>query len=468
MGTDLLVGITSAASRTRRDIFHRPAANAIGRLLPATPRLAAGFVTALTILLASTLPGAARDPTPAPATPVVQTPNDDVRYELGPGDRLRVLFYEREDLSGEFAVRPDGQLGLPLLGLFPAVGKDVSELEKDIVAAYVASTGRTPRLLIDVVERRPFYVVGVVQKSGAYPYVPGMTVLQALALAGGTYRTTSADLPASSLSDVNREISHLRQAEATLKRGIARAARLIAERDGKDLTTIPDQLLKLSNRAEAQSLIMAEKRILQARNADYNQRKESGVRIIGTINKEISELKAAQKQSEEKMRLNNLHLDDINTLYGKGLQRRSELLSLQALLATNEGELRDLGATIARSTRSLEQAQREQDSLDTTRRVAVEQQLADIDKEIAAAKIQAEAAKNVIEGITGVPAEIAAKGAETELVYTIVRGGGDRSTSITAEEATRIRPGDVIRVSVRPKSPLEPASPQQRAESQSN
>jgi protein involved in polysaccharide export with SLBB domain len=298
-------------------------------------------------LLACAAPLQARDiETPAPA---VSGPNGVVRYELGAGDKLKVLFYERPDLSGEFAVRTDGHLGLPLLGLFPVDGKDVSELEKDIVAAYVAATGRTPRLLIDVIERRPFYVVGVVQRSGAYPFVPGMTVLHAVALAGGTYRAASTDLPSGSASNVNREISRLRQAEATLKRAIARAARLVAERDGKDLTEIPEQLLRLTNRTEAQALIMAEKRVLQAKAADYKSRKESGLRIIETINHEIAELKAQQKQTEEKVRLNNLHLADINTLYGKGLQRRSELLSLQALIATNEGELREAGARKARA-----------------------------------------------------------------------------------------------------------------------
>jgi protein involved in polysaccharide export with SLBB domain len=391
-----------------------------------------------------------------------------VRYELGPGDKLKVLFYERPDLSGEFAVRPDGNLGLPLLGLFPVDGKDVSELEKDIVAAYVAATGRTPRLLIDVIERRPFYVVGVVLRSGAYPFVPGMTVLHALALAGGTYRTSTTDLPSGSASSVNREIGRLRQAEATLKRAIARAARLVAERDGKELTDIPEQLLRLTNRAEAQALIMAEKRVLQAKVADYKNRKESGQRIVETINHEISELKAQQKQAEEKVRLNNLHLADINTLYGKGLQRRSELLSLQALIATNEGELREAGARNARAARAMEEARRELEALDSTRKIAAEQELAEVDRQISTAQIEAESAKTAIEQMTGVPAEIAAKGTETELVYTIMRNKQGQSSSLDAAETTRLEPGDVVRVSVRPRSPTEPASSQQRAENQAN
>jgi polysaccharide export outer membrane protein len=428
---------------------------------------AAGLIAAVAAaLLVGAAPLQARDiDTPAPA---VSSPNGVVRYELGAGDKLKVLFYERPDLSGEFAVRPDGHLGLPLLGLFPVDGKDVSELEKDIVAAYVAATGRTPRLLIDVIERRPFYVVGVVQRSGAYPFVPGMTVLHAVALAGGTYRATSTDLPSGSASNVNREISRLRQAEATLKRAIARAARLVAERDGKDLTEIPEQLLRLTNRTEAQALIMAEKRVLQAKAADYKNRKESGVRIIETITHEIAELKAQQKQTEEKVRLNNLHLDDINTLYGKGLQRRSELLSLQALIATNEGELREAGARNARAARAMEEARRDLEALDTNRRVQAEQDLAELDKQIATAQIEADAAKTSIEQMTGVPAELAAKGTETELVYTIMRNKQGQSTSVDATETTRLEPGDVVRISVRPRSPTEPASSQQRAENQAN
>jgi polysaccharide export outer membrane protein len=143
-------------------------------------------------------------------------------------------------------------------------------------------------------------------------------------------------------------------------------------------------------------------------------------------------------------------------------------LSLQALIATNEGELREAGARNARAARAMEEARRELQSLDSNKKVSAEQELAEIDRQIATAQIDADAAKTSIEQMTGVPAELAAKGTETELVYTIMRNKQGQSTSVDATETSRLEPGDVVRISVRPRSPTEPASSQQRAENQAN
>ena len=123
----------------------------------------------------------------APAKPATAVPS----YVFGPGDRLKVAFYERSDLSGEFWVRADGRISLPVIGTILVEGKDATELETDIAAAFFAATKRSAYVNVEVVERRPFYVVGFVNKPGAYPYVPGMTVVHALAIAGGVYRTTA-------------------------------------------------------------------------------------------------------------------------------------------------------------------------------------------------------------------------------------------------------------------------------------
>ena len=122
----------------------------------------------------------------------------------------------------------------------------------------------------------------------------------------------------------------------------------------------------------------------------------------------------------------------------------------------------------ARAARAMEEARRELESLDANRKIAAEQELAEIDRQISTAQIDADAAKTSIEQLTGVPAELAAKGTETELVYTIMRNKQGQSTSVDATETSRLEPGDVVRISVRPRSPTEPASSQQRAENQAN
>ncbi|MEQ1784064.1 MAG: polysaccharide biosynthesis/export family protein [Hyphomonadaceae bacterium] len=114
-------------------------------------------------------------------------------YKLGPGDRVRVNVYGEETLSGEFLVSNRGSVALPLVGDVKAGGLSVEGLEQSVQEKLVATDMvRTPRVAIDVVSYRPFYILGEIDKPGQYPYAIGMTVTKAVATAGGfTYRANS-------------------------------------------------------------------------------------------------------------------------------------------------------------------------------------------------------------------------------------------------------------------------------------
>jgi protein involved in polysaccharide export with SLBB domain len=113
----------------------------------------------------------------------------DEVYRLGVGDRLRVIVFGEEDLSGEFDVGAQGTLNLPLIGEVTATGQTISQLEDNVEAKLLEGYLKSPRVSIEVLNYRPFYILGEVNVPGSYPYVSGMTVLNAVALAGGfTYR----------------------------------------------------------------------------------------------------------------------------------------------------------------------------------------------------------------------------------------------------------------------------------------
>lgn len=113
---------------------------------------------------------------------------DDV-YRLGTGDKLRVTVFDEEDLSGEFEVGATGVISLPLIGAVRAQGRTLAELQDAVETMLMDGYLRNPRVSIDVLNYRPFYILGEVKQPGSYPYVAGMTVLNAVALAGGyTYR----------------------------------------------------------------------------------------------------------------------------------------------------------------------------------------------------------------------------------------------------------------------------------------
>lgn len=113
----------------------------------------------------------------------------DERYRLGAGDRIKVTVFNHEDLSGEYSLDGTGQFPMLFIGQVSAAGMTASELEAAIVDALRPDYLVNPRVTVQVLTYRPFYIIGEVGSAGAYPYVDGMTYLNAIAIAGGyTFR----------------------------------------------------------------------------------------------------------------------------------------------------------------------------------------------------------------------------------------------------------------------------------------
>ena len=114
---------------------------------------------------------------------------DDVIYRLGAGDEIKVTVYGHEDLSGNFKVDSAGRLSLPLIKLVKAAGLTEQELEEAITDKLKPDYLLNPRVSVDILSYHPFYIMGEVKNPGGYPYASGMTIANAVALAGGyTYR----------------------------------------------------------------------------------------------------------------------------------------------------------------------------------------------------------------------------------------------------------------------------------------
>ena len=115
-----------------------------------------------------------------------------VELRLAPGDKLRVTVFGEDRLSGEYQIDNGGSLSLPLTGTIQGAGLTKSELEQAITTQLKSQYLRNPKVTVDVVSYRPFYVLGEVQKPGEYPFRSGLNVLSAIAIAGGaTYRAAS-------------------------------------------------------------------------------------------------------------------------------------------------------------------------------------------------------------------------------------------------------------------------------------
>jgi protein involved in polysaccharide export with SLBB domain len=111
------------------------------------------------------------------------------RYVLGPNDKIRLKVYGEPDITGEYEIDSGGQVSVPLAGHIKAAGTTTRQLEKSIAAALAKGIVRDPRVNVEIAQYRPYYILGEVKKSGEYPYRLGLTVMDAVASAGGfTYR----------------------------------------------------------------------------------------------------------------------------------------------------------------------------------------------------------------------------------------------------------------------------------------
>jgi len=109
----------------------------------------------------------------------------DAPYQLGSGDRVRVIVFGQENLSNSFNVDASGNVALPLIGSVHAEGLTTAGLERVVEARLRQGYVRDPRVAIEVEAYRPFFVLGEVNTAGQYPFINGMTVQSAIAVAGG-------------------------------------------------------------------------------------------------------------------------------------------------------------------------------------------------------------------------------------------------------------------------------------------
>lgn len=109
----------------------------------------------------------------------------DGPYLLDTGDRLRVFVYGQPNLSRGYTVDHDGRIIVPLIGGVMARGRTTGQVQAEIKHRLGAQYVRDPQVTVDIVQNRPFFILGEVRNPGQYPYVSGMTIETAVAIGGG-------------------------------------------------------------------------------------------------------------------------------------------------------------------------------------------------------------------------------------------------------------------------------------------
>ncbi len=120
---------------------------------------------------------------PAPAATA------DYEYRLGAGDKLRLIVFGEDQLGGEFLVSNTGTVALPLIGEVRAQGATPTEFQTAVEAKLRDGYLKDPKVSVEVLNFRPYFILGEVNKPGQYTYTNQLTVMNAVATAQGfTYR----------------------------------------------------------------------------------------------------------------------------------------------------------------------------------------------------------------------------------------------------------------------------------------
>jgi len=146
--------------------------------------LAMALVTALAGAACGPPPPSRSGPSSAPATQPQSRPAD---VTLGVDDVFEVRVYGEADLSNVYRVTPDGSIGFPLIGKVAVVGRAPAEVAREIESRLGRKYLQNPQVTIFVREykSRRFSVYGQVQRPGTFAYEEGITIIEAVAMAGG-------------------------------------------------------------------------------------------------------------------------------------------------------------------------------------------------------------------------------------------------------------------------------------------
>jgi polysaccharide biosynthesis/export protein ExoF len=371
-------------------------------------------------------------------------------YRLGISDRLKIKVQEWPDLGGEYTVTADGSVSLPLIGNINAAGLHVKDLAREISDRLQRRADGAERSFaaIEIIQFRPFSIIGDVQRPGEYPYRPGLTVLQAIGIAGGYYRPTDPGL-----LRLDRDIALARGDIRTLSlkqsRLVARAARLTAALAAQEDISFPSELVNQKDNPVVSAIVESERAALALENDTARSEASALEDIKSLYQREVETLRGqvgALKQQHETVQQ---QLSDIRSLSAKGLALTPTLLTLERTLAQIVNEQLTTETAIVRAHESItlaEQRVREQALERSRTRTRDLQQTKD---EIVEGRARIVTAGDLLnEAQFSAPAEarerLMEKGQRPS--FTLVRKDGDVLREITADETTLVEPNDVIKI----------------------
>ncbi|MER8459702.1 polysaccharide biosynthesis/export family protein [Mesorhizobium sp. M0915] len=390
---------------------------------------------------------------------------------FGVGDRLKVAFYERVDveedkwggassalhgilqrpeLSGEYIVQEDGTISVPLLGSIPVANRSTQQVQADLAEIFNQLLGRKGLVNILPLERPPIYVLGPVKNPGSFKYAPGMTILHAIALAGGLDRAESE--PWQKIEAVRETQKRSGAIDAMLKL-LARAAVLKAERDGT-APAIPRQLLELAGATEAANLVNDQSDRRKAVATARKDRERANLRALEAAKQDV--VAYGRMESLDKLvKLRQERVNSMRTLVDRKVLSMTVMDQIQSELSDAEQRRQDALNQYASAKQRLASLESEVLRTRADLRDDMEVEIETVESQIEANVRELNVSEGVLYTLPVTRVQFA-KDANSA-TYQIVRQSAAGPVSIESVGMTLLQPGDLVNIIVGENGPREPA-----------
>jgi len=370
---------------------------------------------------------------------------DVLEIRVGSWDITRKAYDEWQGLSGKYTVGMDGKISYPYVGSVAVKGKRLEDISRTIAKNLKIAIGlpNLPAVAIEIASYNPIFVTGDVYRPGQYDFRPGITVRQAMAMAGGVGRAGSSS------SDIQRDIlkalGQRRLLIQNQQRLLLRIARLEAEnKDGQEFVT-PQEI---QSRLFDSGLIEIEKNI-------FINNTEALKQQILSVDELIELLAIVIEKLENQLSLNRAEISRSETdlvkkkkLLQSGTIRANDVAALARTIT--ELRLRDIELTVEklRAEQSLNQAQREKIDIRKENRSRLLGQLDDARTELTKLTLGVELQTDLY----ATALEFGANNVETSwdqpLSILVIGHGNTESENNISDETTTLKPGDTIVVRV--------------------
>lgn len=379
-------------------------------------------------------------------------------YHLGSQDKLTVriaewqtvegTFRDWSAVNGEYTVGPAGTLSVPFVGELPAAGKTTAEVAAAIGEAlqHKLALSDKPEASVEMAQFRPFYISGEVQNPGQFPYVPDLTVLKAISVAGGIRRT--ADYGPQLGKDLVTAKGNFDISDDLRVRLIVKRARIDADLAGK---TSFDPPKEVEGDPRLPAIVADEMTILNADQKALKLKLEALDDLKGVLQGEIDSLQKKIANQQKQVDLAQQQLASIGPLAQKGLVANARLLDSQQSVTDLQGKILDYETAILTAKQSISKATQDaidaQNTLSSSLAANRQQTEADLNE----AALKANMQKGLIAQATD-PATTAAitNDQQPTLLYSLVRAVDGKTSEIAAKEDTPVLPGDVIKIKLAP------------------